>query len=397
MLCVGFGAGCGTTKKADNPVVGPRPPRLTDQMLAQMDQNREPGQDQSAALRGALEGTSQDVVHVDGEADSRMSVQSALLEETAAPGGQLIREEDVAARVNGRPIFVSEVLEPYRSFFLQQGRQLSPAELDQARRQILEKDLDQYIEQAVILDAARAQFKQDQWDELQTKLDEIFYEEEIKSLQAKLKVSSPIEVESAMQESGTSLAAYKRIWGERQIAGQWVSERIPDVTVSRPELLAEYEARVDQYREAEQVRWQQCVISITDSGGENGAQTRVRKAIDDLKAGKSFDEVIETHSDAGGGTRDWTQTGSLADEKLRDTLVSLKINQIGPVLQDERSLRMVKLLGYRPEQVKPFEEVQNELRESIQQKKRSEAAQQVIEDLKAKAHVESILDGQAAL
>lgn len=349
--------------------------------------------DRETAIADALNAADDRVRQAGGELleSSNADLRTADLQETAARGDALIREEDVAVRVNGQPIFVSEVMEPYRGFFATQGQQLSEAERSQARQQILEKDLDQYIEQAVILDAARAQFKQDQWDELQTKLDEIFYDEEVPNLQTKLKVGSLREVEAKLQEMGSNISAYRRVWGERQIAGQWVSEKIPDVSVSRQELLDEYESRIEDYREPEQVQWQQCWISIAESGGREGAQKRVEQAIADLKSGKSFDDVVAAHSDGGDSThglRDWTRTDSLADERLRDALTTLKLNQLGPVLEDERGFRLVKLKGYRPARVTPFEEVQPELRDAISQRKRGAAAQQIIDDLKAKAHIE---------
>ncbi|MFV0444236.1 MAG: peptidyl-prolyl cis-trans isomerase [Planctomycetaceae bacterium] len=375
--------GCKTTTKADNPVVGPRPPRISEQLLTQLDRRR--SQDAEGEPKSG-------VVQASGDSRDAGSIRTVSL----VQGNTLIEPEAVAARVNGRPIFVSEVMEPYQRFFREQGAQLSEQELSQARRQILEKDLDQYIEQAIILDAARAKFKQEQWDTLQTKLDEIFYSEEMKTLQAKLKASTTQEVEAKLQEEGSSLAAYRRVWGDRQVAGQWIGDQIPAVTVSRHELLEEYEARRESYREPEQVKWQQCTILNAESGGQDGATQRVQKVIQDLKAGRSFDEVVETHSDPGGGMRDWTQTSSLADERLRDTLVSLKVNQLGPVIEDDRGFRLVKLLGYRPERVTPFEEVQTELREQISQRKRSSSAEKVIEDLRAKAHIETLFDPPSA-
>lgn len=387
--CLGVACGCSSTKKHDNPVVGPRPPRLSDELLAEM--REEDGQRYEAASDAV---TSQEnrIMPAGGAIDGLRAVETALLQESASG----IQESDVAARVNGRPIFVSEVLEPYQGFFLTQGKQLSEAELSDARKQIIERDLDQYIEQAVILDAARSQFKQEQWEDLQIRLDEIFYADEIANLKSKLDVGSLPEVEAKLQEMGSSLSAYRRVWGERQIAGQWVSEKIPDVTVSRQDLLDEYDARVDDYREPEQVKWQQCLISISESGGREQARNRVQQAIQDLKAGQSFDDVVEKHSDVGGGLRDWTQTSSLADERLRETLTTLKINQLGPVLEDDRGFRLVKLVGYRPEQVKAFEEVQADLRESISQRRRSEAAQKIIDELRSDALIETILDERPA-
>jgi hypothetical protein len=380
-------AGCGTTKKAaDNPVVGPRPPRISDQMLAQLD--------------GPSAGTSapktDGVIPVSGE-DTTQLVREAVLEETSAREGVGLNDADVVARVNGSPIFVSEVLERFRPQLEGQRAKVSPAQYQQMRLQVLNQELSGHIEQALVLDAARAQFKQEQWDQLQEKLDEFFFEDEVPSLQKRLKAASQQDLDGKLRTAGTSLSSYRRVWGERQIAGQWVSDKIPEVSVSRQELLDEYTQKRDSYRQPEQVKWQECLILDDKSGGREGAKKRVQQAIADLKAGKSFDQIVAAHSDgaraADGGHWDWTQPTSLADQKLVGVLTTIKLDQIGPVLEDERGYRLVKLTGYRPESVTPFEEVQKELREAVSQRKREAAAQKVIADLKTKAHVEILVDG----
>jgi hypothetical protein len=365
-------SGCkGTSKAADNPVVGPRPPRISDRMLAQMTDAG--GETPEAAAQPVIIRTSSETVATSG-----------------------IEDTDVAARVNGTPIFVSEVLERYRPQLAAQREQVSPADYDRLRRQLLEQELPAHIEQALVLDAARAQFKQEQWETLQDKLDEFFYEEEVPSLQKRLKAANMQEVEAKLQMAGTTLSAYRRVWGDRQVAGQWISEKIPEVSVSRKELLEEYESKLESYREPEQVKWQECLILNSESGGPDGAKKRVQRAIADLKAGQSFTEVVATHSDGpdarSGGHWDWTQPSSLADERLVEVLKSLQIDQIGPVLENEQGYRLVKLTGYRPERVTPFEEVQKELREAVVQRKKEAAATEIIANLKKSAHIESILE-----
>jgi len=372
--------GCrGTTKTADNPVVGPRPPRV-QQILAQLD-------DPSRLTEDGSSGAS--------AADARAA--GGILQVSASV--DVIRDEDVAARVNGKPIFVAEVLERYRGAMEAQRSQMPPQAYHQARRELLQKELDGYIEQALVLDAVRKKFKQEQWDELQQRLEEFFYESEIPDLQKRLEVSTLQEVEVKMQQAGTSLAAYRRVWGDRQLAAQWVREQIPDPTASRQELLAEYQQRIADYRTPEQVKWQECWIATVKSGGPEGARKRLEQAIEALRGGATFDQVVAQHSDGpqakDGGHWDWSNLDSLADDRLREALAALQLNQIGPVLESEKGFRLIKLTGRRAAETKPFEQVQNELRESILQRKREVAAKELIAKLRTEAHIETILGSQA--
>lgn len=381
LLVVTVGSGCQTNRQVENPVVGPRPPRVSDRMLAQLEGEPDAANGEPLAAADPL---------------SPSITQVSDVRPAQAESNQMIRDEDLAARVNGRPVYVSEVLERYRPQLEAFRQQASPQAYHQARRELLSKELPNHIEQALVVDAVRKSFKADQWQTLQEKLDEFFYEHEVPDLQQRLKVDSLQAVEAEMQKAGTTLAAYRRVWGEKQLAAQWVSDKIPTPTVSAPELRAEYEQQIDKYREPEQIKWQECFISLVQSSGRDGAQQRLQQAIDELKQGATFDAIVEKYSDgpqaSSGGHWDWTNPDSLADQKLNETLAKLELNQIGPVIENERGFRLVKLTGRRPARTVPFEDVQKELREAILQRKRADAAQKLIEDLRRDAHIETILD-----
>jgi hypothetical protein len=379
MVILGVG-GCRSSGKAvDNPVVGPKPPRMAEEILAQL----EAAEGGSSESRGTTSGGS--------AAEEPQILQVSATQE-------VIRDEDIAARVNGKPIFVSEVLERYRPALEEQRSRMTPQAYHQLRRQLIEKELEGHIEQALVLDAIRKKFKTEQWEELQRRLDEFFYESELPDLQERVEAKSLQEVEATLQKHGTTLSAYRRAWGDRQLAAQWVREQLPTATVSRQELLAAYQERIDQYREPEQIRWQQCWISNVASGGREGARARMQQAVEDLKNGMSFDDVVRKHSDGPlaktGGHWDWANPDSLANDRLRQTLQELQVNQVGPVLEDEKGFQLVKLTGRRPARVQPFEDVQQELRESLLQQKREAAAKELIQKLRAEAHIETMFDRQ---
>src|SRR5262245_56663998 len=88
-------AGCqGTTQVFDNPVVGPPPPRVSQPGIAVAAQSDDTGTASTNASGAQLK-----LLTYTQDANSDVPV-------TGLPG-------EVAARVNGNPIFVSEVLQPY--------------------------------------------------------------------------------------------------------------------------------------------------------------------------------------------------------------------------------------------------------------------------------------------
>ncbi|MEZ6056880.1 MAG: peptidyl-prolyl cis-trans isomerase [Planctomycetaceae bacterium] len=302
----------------------------------------------------------------------------------------------VAARVNGTPIFVSTVLERHKPMLNQARQQASPEQLEQLMTELIKQDLDGHIEQALVLSAVKSEIKSEQWEKMQTKLDEIYHAEELPRLQKAMNVDSLAEVERAMQASGTTMSAYRRVWGERQIAAQYVAEKLPKEGVSRAELLDAYEESLDEFIEPEQVRWQQCVFTNRERGGEAAVEGLVRQAIDELRSGATFDTVVEKYSDGPRlkqlGNWDWTEPKDLANKELRDALSQLQEGEIGRPIQTRDGMRLVKLTGRRPVRQIPFLEVQETLRARLLQEKHSASAQKLINNLRANAHIETMFE-----
>jgi parvulin-like peptidyl-prolyl isomerase len=363
LLALALASGCkGIGKDVDHPVVGAPPPRLSDQILGELGQ----------------------------KSDDPEIVQTALAVVES------IRDGDVAARVNGRPIFVSEVLEPHRPKLMAAEQKLSDEQINKLKREIIKQELSGHIEQALALDAVRKELDQEQWDRVQAKLDEFFYQQEIPQLMKKLNVKTPREVEEIMQQSGTSMTSYRRVWADRQLAAQWVGDKLPEVKVSPTELREEYRSRVQEFTQPEQIKWQECWIPKSQLMSGDEAAQKLQAAVGDLRGGAKFDDIVQKYSSgpkaAALGHWDWMQPGSLSDEKLRTTLLDLKVDEVGPLLEDDRGYRLVKLTGRRPSRTTPFEEVQDELREAVVQRKRAAAAQKLIDELKSKAQIETLFD-----
>lgn len=361
--------GCkGLGKDVDHPVVGPRPPRLSEQILSDLGRK---------------------------SADAEPEIVQTSLAVVDA-----IRDGDVAARVNGRPIFVSEVLEPHHPKLIPAEQQLSAGQLNKLKRELIRKDLSGHIEQALALDAVRKELDQEQWDKVQAKLDEFFYQQEIPQLMKKLNVKTPREVEELMQQHGTSMTSYRRVWADRQLAAQWVGDKLPEVKVSPTELREEYRQRLQEFTQPEQIKWQECWIPKSQLMSNDEAAQKLQAAVGELRGGAKFDDIVQKHSSgpkaAALGHWDWMQPDSLSDEKLKTTLIGLNVDEVGPVLEDDRGYRLVKLTGRRPSRTTPFEEVQDELREAVVQRKRAAAAQTLIDELKSKAHIETMFDAAEA-
>src|SRR5690606_12827968 len=242
----------------------------------------------------------------------------------------------VAATVNGTPILVADVLERFTPQLKQAEAQLPPAEFTKLKRQLIERELPAHIEQAILVHSALSQVPADQRKMIDEQLDK-FFAEELTRMQAEMGVKSLAELEAVFQQAGTSITNMQRSFNNRQLAGQAMGMLTPkEPTITRREILKEYQSRLEEFTEPEKVRWQQIWVSYNKHGGKQQAFEALDVVIQELKAGRPFEDVAREHSDgvmaAEGGQWDWTQRGELSNPQIERMLFELPVGEIGQVV-----------------------------------------------------------------
>jgi parvulin-like peptidyl-prolyl isomerase len=372
---LGLSSGCaGRTLQADNPVLGAAPPRRNVAVAAQTADA--------------------------GSADSGFSdIEQASFDDPDGAQPPLSRDiSGVAATVNGTPILVADVLERFAQQLKEAEKQVSPAEFASLKRQLIERELPAHIEQAILVDSAMSQVPAEQKDMIDEQLNK-FFAEHLAQIQAEMGVASLAELEAVFQQHGTSITTMQRSFNNRQLAGQAMGMLEPkEPTITRREILEEYQSRLEEFTEPEKVRWQQIWISYNKHGGKQQAFEALDAVIHELKAGRPFEDVAREHSDgvmaAEGGQWDWTQRGELSNQQIERMLFELPVGEVGQVVAGETAFQLVRVSERRPQTTKTFAEMQNQLGQEIKQRKQQKLLDQVLADLKSKAVVTTMFDSE---
>ncbi|TWT52283.1 Chaperone SurA precursor [Thalassoglobus neptunius] len=355
--------GCSGNRSYDvaNPVVGPPPPRY----------------DNAEQIARA--------------ADAQGVIQQASFD-TEAP----LSMTTVIARVNGTPILAGQVLEPYAAKLAQASKQLPASEIRKAQEGIIKRELPPQIEQTIMVNEVKSKLTEEQLSAIDEQLDK-FFDIEIEKMKAKAQVSNLAELEGALQQQGMSLVTLREMFGDRQLAGEYIKGRVTqDAPVTRAELLEEYNRRREEYAQPEQVKWQQLQVTFASHGSRSRAGEVYNKAIAELKAGSEFTDLVKKYSDGplkdSGGHWDWTQPQSIANVEVRKSLAELPVGNLSQTIETDKAFLVVKLTGHRPASYTPFEEVQEEIRKSLINRRQEEQVETIIAELKDQAVIETMFD-----
>ncbi len=378
LLALLIAAGCnGRSYKVASPVIGPVPPRIPVSEVAENSRSAKSTKGKS------------------------VRAQDVSIEQVAYAETQPLAMTDVIAEVNGEPILAHDVLDRYAPQLAEAKQKLKPEQLRKAQFELIKKDLPDVIEQTLMVDSIKQTMKPEQLTSVEAQMD-TFFEAEVDRLMKVTGAGSPTELEGILQAQGVSIVTLRKQFGDRQLAGQFMRSKMgSEPTASREEMLARYEEDVKSFTEAEEIKWQQIDIDYDAHGGVDEAEAAAQKLLQQIQSGAiTFDDAAHDKSDSPlsskGGHRDWTQPSSLADADVKETLMSLEINQVSEVIPTKTACLIVMVTGRHEARIIPFNEVQKELHDRIVKDKKEAIGKVVLKELMAEAVVHTILEDAVA-
>lgn len=367
--------GCKSAAKLDaNAVFGPLPRRTTLEDA-----------DNAAAIADA------EVLAAQNPEDDRVVLASG----TEPPDDTEIFNATVVARANGAPIFAGEVLERYGDYLRQVRPKVSAEDFVKVRDEIIRRDLRGHIQKHLLVERTKGELKPEQLKGLQASLEKMF-EQEVERLKKELQVSTRTELERELNNRHTSLNDIRNSFISQGIARGYIEARAekPKI-IGRLDVHEYFVAHKDDYKYPAKVRWRQIQISHASAGGRLHAEKKLREARAELDSGVPFEEVVAKYSDGPtakeDGERDWTNQGSLADEKLDDLLFSIDVETETANHLGSESCQIVQVLVRENAGVREFTEVQGEIFQKLQPAGPSNV-QELIDEIYVDAVIETKYD-----
>ncbi|QDT52181.1 Chaperone SurA precursor [Caulifigura coniformis] len=366
--------GCGgRSYKVDHPVVGPAPPRI------------------SASRAMAM---------ADEDPQARGQSDHVQLVSTSSDRTKPFEMTDVIATVNGKPILVASVLGPSRAQVETIRKKVPPAQFRQIQEQTLREQLPTHVEQAMMVAVMETKLNADQTKAVNSQIDMLF-EKQLEDMRSGMekrlgRPCSIADLEADIQGQGMTISVMRKMFGDKALAQQYIMGKLEKAEpISRPELLAAYRERVQEFSEAPAVKWQQIQVSYKNFDDEAQARRHAQAALTELRQGVPFKDVAGKYSDgpdaANGGNWDWTQYESVLNE-LRDPLSKLPPRTPSEIIATPVGLQIVQVVERRELTTKPFQEVQEQLREEIADTRHKARIKSILEELRKECVVTTIFD-----
>jgi len=322
---------------------------------------------------------------------------SDIVQVSSSSSTDLLKGNTVVAEVNGRPIFVDDIAGSIR-LTLQAEQQLTDSQRQELLRGEIKKRLDQRVDEEIVLHALQKKLPEEQRENLKEHLATAF-EDYLVQIRTQAGAESNEQFDQILAQQGMSVPLLREAFFRIQMVNGFVeslSEQKLEASPGRPELLEYYRSHKDEFTPEERLRWQEIRISKSEPDARKRMADVVSKLVND-KA--DFGEVAREHSDSSSadddGNKGWLTRGALIDKSLEKELFSLKGGEMTRVLDTDQYYSIYRVARHEFAEPRPFESVQDEIKETMQSGERTEAKKKVLEELRSKASVRTIFDDDA--
>jgi len=202
----------------------------------------------------------------------------------------------------------------------------------------------------------------------------------------------------ALSKEGITLEEYRKRTKEHILRSNLVNREIKSkIVITKEDIKAYYDSNPDTYGVEEKYHLANVMIKYpenTDPSIRTQMQQKMVAILQELKAGKSIDEVIQTFSDSTTrvqGGELGTFSISTIDPKIRDALKDMKPGQYSGVIETDYGYQIFRLLDKVKSASKTIEdataEIENKLYKDIVDQKFSKW----LEELRTRSHIKVTL------
>jgi len=160
---------------------------------------------------------------------------------------------------------------------------------------------------------------------------------------------------------------------------------------SQEDIKKYYDENKERFKRPEQVRVAHIVKHVNWQADENSASDIMRKALDELAGGASFESLVGKYSDCAdnGGDLGYITRGQMVEE-FEDVVFNLDTGQVSGIFQTRFGFHIAKLYDRKKESVPQFGDVKVQIAEQLRAQGNEGVIEKFVDELKSKATIEQL-------
>ena len=315
----------------------------------------------------------------------------------ASPPAEPFEGAEILARVGSEPVLCSEVIAPVNDLINRNRDQIPEEQIPQVKRMFLKKHLQTVINTKLIYLDAKRKIPEEAMPNVRDQLIDYFYAHQVPEMMKVAKANTREELDAYLQTLGSSLQREQDSAIESLLAQQWLIQQTEvESRVTHEQMLAYYHDHIEEFSFPAKARWQQLTVRVADYPSQRDAYAAIAQMGNLVMDGTPFEQVAQAHSTGptakDGGLRDWTTQGSLVSKKLDHALFGLPVGTLSPVLEDDTTFHIVRVLERTEAGREAFVDAQVDIRKKIQEQRIRSAREEYLAKLRKETRVTTVFD-----
>jgi peptidyl-prolyl cis-trans isomerase SurA len=257
------------------------------------------------------------------------------------------------------------------------------------------------INQSLLLQEAKHTIKsQKMYDQFTEEADRFWREDQLPQLEVEFAAENESQLREKLKEHGRSFDTISLMTRRGWMADAFLHAKLKDkIKAELPELLKYYKEHMhdNQYDRPAQINWREIVAETGPQATREQARRKIESIHQALSRGADFAALARAQSEGPSRSREQgglmqTSPGSYGVPSVNEALGSLAIGQVSPILEGPSSFHIVRVDSRRAAGPAPFEELQDEIRTHILNKKFQAERTAYIQKLWDESFVSTFLD-----
>jgi peptidyl-prolyl cis-trans isomerase SurA len=238
--------------------------------------------------------------------------------------------------------------------------------------------LKEMINQTLLLQEAKRTIKSPKmYDQFTQEADRFWREDQVPQLEAEFAAENEQQLREKLKEHGRSFDTLSQMTRRSWMSENFLHAKLKDrVKAELPELLKYYNEhlRDKEFDRPAQITWREIVVEAGPQTTREQARRKIEAIHQSLRRGSDFAALAKAHSEGPSRSREQgglmqTSPGSYGVASVNEALESLPIGQVSAILEGPSSFHILRVEGRRAAGPAPFEDLQDEIRSRILDKK----------------------------
>lgn len=297
-----------------------------------------------------------------------------------------LADNDVVARVNGKPLTAFELNEEFQEILPMMGSYhggMPQEKIAEIREQALNRLIEKELQYQYALEKGLSVSKK----EIESELTEM-----------EKRVGSPAKFKNALKKSGITKEKLKEFIKKRLLTAKAKNQEVTSkAALSESELKDYYEKNKGSFKRPAEFRASHILIGVDPAATKEERDKRLTIAKDILariRAGEDFAKLAMRYSTDQGSAPIGGDLGTfhkgMAEEPFEKAVLSLKVGEVSDVVETLYGYHIIMLTGMTPDTQLSFDDVSMGLKKKLEKKRGDDLYKNWIEGLRAKANIEIV-------